>query len=119
MKRHRGNVDTSLHIARHLQGFAVALALVCGGHGGALAEPPPVQTGGPASPSPSDAQSPPKESFLSALKQGFAEDFEQEVVRGHFDVGSPPDAHRYYCMVKAPRRAKGQMVWQNAASPAC
>ena len=93
------NVDTSLRIARHLQGFGVALALFCGGHGGALAEPPGAQTGGPASPSPSDAQSAPKESFLSALKQGFAEDFEQEVVRGHFDVGSPPDAHRYYCMV--------------------
>jgi len=93
-------VDTSLLIPRHLQGFVVALALFCGGHRGALAEPPPgAQTGGPASPSPSDAQSAPKESFLSALKQGFAEDFEQEVVRGHFDVGSPPDAHRYYCMV--------------------
>jgi hypothetical protein len=95
-----GNVDTPLLIPLHLQGFVVALALFCGGHGGALAEPPPgAQTGGPASPSPSDAQSAPKESFLSALKQGFAEDFEQEVVRGHFDVGSPPDAHRYYCMV--------------------
>ncbi|HEX9349079.1 MAG TPA: hypothetical protein VF919_16010, partial [Gemmatimonadales bacterium] len=93
-------MDKSLLIPRHLQGFVVALALFCGGHRGALAEPPPgAQTGGPASPSPSDAQSAPKESFLSALKQGFAEDFEQEVVRGHFDVGSPPDAHRYYCML--------------------
>src|SRR5882762_2249202 len=98
-KRHRGNVDTSLLIPRHLQGFVVALALFCGGHRGALAEPPPgAQTGGPASPAPSDAQSAPKESLLTALKQGFAEDFEREVVRGHFDVGSPPDAHRYYCM---------------------
>ena len=93
-------MDTSLLIPRHLQGFVVALALLCGGHRGALAEPPPgAQTGGPASPSPSDAQSAPKESLLTALKQGFAEDFEREVVRGHFDVGSPPDAHRYYCMV--------------------
>jgi hypothetical protein len=93
-------VDTSLLIPRHLQGFVVALALFCGGHRGALAEAPPgAQTGGPASPSPSDAQSAPKESLLTALKQGFAEDFEREVVRGHFDVGSPPDAHRYYCMV--------------------
>ena len=93
-------MDTSLLIPRHLQGFVVALALFCGGHRGALAEAPPgAQTGGPASPSPSDAQSAPKESLLTALKQGFAEDFEREVVRGHFDVGSPPDAHRYYCMV--------------------
>jgi len=93
-------VDTSLCISRHLQGLAVALVLFCGGQGGALAQPPPgAQTGGSASPSPSDAQSAPKESFLSALKQGFAEDFEHEVVRGHFDVGSGPDAHRYYCML--------------------
>jgi hypothetical protein len=93
-------VDTSLRISRHLQGSVVALALFCGGHGGALAEPPPgAQIGGSASPAPSDALSAPKESFLSALKQGFAEDFDQEVVRGHFDVGSPPDAHRYYCML--------------------
>jgi len=35
-------------------------------------------------------------SFLSSLKQAFTEDFDKEVVRGHFDVGSPPDAHRYY-----------------------
>jgi hypothetical protein len=94
-----GNVDALLPISRHLQGLAVALVLFCGGHGGALAEPPPgAQTGG-SSASPSDAQSAPKESFLSALKQGFAEDFEHEVVRGHFDVGTPPDAHRYYCML--------------------
>jgi SnoaL-like protein len=93
-------VHTTWGIPRHLHGFAVAVALFCGGHGGVLAEPPAgAQSGGSASPSPSDAQSAPKESLLSALKQGFAEDFEHEVVRGHFDVGSAPDSHRYYCML--------------------
>lgn len=94
-------VNTSLSIPRYSQGLAVGLLLVCGGHSGALAEPPPgSETGASASPSSSDAQSAaPKGSFLSSLKQAFAEDFDQEVVRGHFDVGSPPDVHRYYCLV--------------------
>jgi hypothetical protein len=94
-------VNTSLRIPRYSQGLAVSLLLFCGGHSGALAEPPPgAESGAAASPSPSDAQSAaPKGSFLSSLKQAFAEDFDQEVVRGHFDVGSPPDAHRYYCLV--------------------
>ncbi len=79
----------------------MGLVLACGGHSGALGEPPPgAETGASASPSPSDAQSSaPKGSFLSALKQGFTEDFDQDVVRGHFDVGSPPETHRYYCLV--------------------
>jgi hypothetical protein len=96
-----GYVNTSLWIPRCSQGFAAGLLLFCGGHSGALAEPPPgAGTGAAASPSPSDApSSAPKESFLSSLKQAFTEDFDQEVVRGHFDVGSPPDAHRYYCLV--------------------
>jgi hypothetical protein len=94
-------VNTSLRIPRYSQGFAVGLLLYCGGHSGALAEPPPgTETGTSASPSPSDAQSSaPKGSFLSSLKQAFSEDFDKEVVRGHFDVGSPPDVHRYYCLV--------------------
>jgi SnoaL-like domain len=94
-------VNTSLRLPRYSQGLAVALLLFCGGHGDALAEPPPgAETGASASPSPGDApSSAPKGSFISALKQGFTEDFDQEVVRGHFDVGSPPDAHRYYCLV--------------------
>ena len=94
-------MNTSLRIPRYSQGFAVGLLLFCGGHSGALAEPPPgTETGASASPSPSDAQSSaPKGSFLSSLKQAFSEDFDQEVVRGHFDVGSPPEAHRYYCLV--------------------
>src|SRR6266853_3573375 len=101
IKQHGGYVNTSSGIPRYSQGLAVGLLLFCGGHSAALAEPPPgTETGASASPSPSDAQSSaPKGSFLSSLKQAFTEDFDKEVVRGHFDVGSPPDAHRYYCLV--------------------
>jgi hypothetical protein len=37
--------------------------------------------------------------YLSSARQAFAEDFKKEAVRGHFDVGTPPDTHRFYCMV--------------------
>jgi uncharacterized protein DUF4440 len=94
-------MNASLRIPRYAQGFAAGLLLFSGGRIGAAADPPPgAENGAAASPSPSDAQSPtPKGSFLSALKQGFTEDFDQEVVRGHFDVGSPPNTQRYYCLV--------------------
>ncbi|MGC1730055.1 MAG: hypothetical protein WA747_11855, partial [Steroidobacteraceae bacterium] len=37
--------------------------------------------------------------FFSSLKQAFGENLDREVVRGHFEVGSPPNARRYYCLV--------------------
>jgi hypothetical protein len=37
--------------------------------------------------------------MLSSLRQAFGENLDREQVRGHFDVGSPPDARRYYCLV--------------------
>jgi pyruvate/2-oxoglutarate dehydrogenase complex dihydrolipoamide acyltransferase (E2) component len=71
--------------------LAVILAILFGGSGGALADP---QAG--------DAQTPaPTGNFFSSLKQAFRQDLDREVVRGHFDVGSPPDTHRYYCLVDA------------------
>jgi ketosteroid isomerase-like protein len=41
----------------------------------------------------------PTGNFLSSLKQSFSEDYEHEVVRGHFDIGPAPNSHRYYCLV--------------------
>ncbi|MEA3151644.1 MAG: hypothetical protein QOD56_2583 [Gammaproteobacteria bacterium] len=76
----------------------VATALALGLAGAALADPP---AAGEAASS-SDGQAPvPRESIFSSLKQAFKQDFDHEVVRGHFDVGSPPDGHRYYCLVDA------------------
>jgi hypothetical protein len=47
-----------------------------------------------------DGQTPaPSGDFFSSLKQAFKQDLDHEVVRGHFDVGTPPDTHRYYCLV--------------------
>jgi hypothetical protein len=40
-----------------------------------------------------------KGGMLSSLKQAFGENLGREEVRGHFDVGSPPDTRRYYCLV--------------------
>src|SRR5258708_5171581 len=82
------------------QTFAVGLVLCFGGSCGALADPPTgTETGASAIPSSGDAQSLPQQSFLSSLKQAFNKDFDREVVRGHFDLGSPPNVHRYYCLV--------------------
>jgi hypothetical protein len=41
----------------------------------------------------------PQESFFSSLKQAIQQDYDHAVIRGHFDLGSPPDTHRYYCLI--------------------
>lgn len=93
------------------------------GHGAALAAPAAADTGAAAStavtaPSATpvaaasaagatpDAAPPappptPSGNFFSSLKQAFAQDIDREVVRGHFDVGTAPDTHRYYCLINA------------------
>jgi hypothetical protein len=85
------------------QTFVVGLVLCFGGRSGAQADPPAgTETGASAISSSSDAQtSLPQAGFFSSLKQAFNKDFDHEVVRGHFDLGSPPNAHRYYCLVDA------------------
>ncbi len=95
-------MGASPRIPRCSQAFAVGLVLCLGGRC-AVADPPAgTETGASANSSSSDAQPPvPQESFFSSLKQAFKQDFDHEVVRGHFDVGLPPDAHRYYCLVDA------------------
>jgi hypothetical protein len=101
-----------------LEAFAVGLVLCFGDGSGALADPPAgTETGASATPSPSDAPaSLPQQSFLSSLKQAFNKDFDRDVVRGHFDLGSPPNVHRYYCLVdpktgkKEPNGVLGQPV---------
>jgi hypothetical protein len=79
----------------------VGLVVCFGGRSGALADPPAgAQAGASANPSPSDAQpSLPQQNFFSSLKQAINKNFDHEVVRGHFDLGSPPNVHRYYCLV--------------------
>jgi hypothetical protein len=96
-------LGTSLGIPNRLQVLGLGLVMCCSGRSGALADPPGgAGSGAAASAAPNEAQPPaPQESFFSSLKQAFRQDFDREVVRGHFDVGSPPDVHRYYCLVDA------------------
>jgi hypothetical protein len=93
-------LGTSPGIPQSSRAYAAGLVLCFSAGGGVLANPPPdTHTGVSES---SDSQpSVHTGSFFSSLKQAFKQDFDHEVVRGHFDVGSPPDAHRYYCLVDA------------------
>ncbi len=44
-------------------------------------------------------QSLPQDGFFSSLKQTLKQGYDQEAVRGHFDLGSAPNVRRYYCLV--------------------
>jgi ketosteroid isomerase-like protein len=93
----------SQRIPVHSPTLAVVLAISFGGSCGVMAGPQAgAGNGAAASSAAGDAQAPaPSGNFFSSLKQAFKQDLDREVVRGHFDVGSPPDAHRYYCLVDA------------------
>ena len=67
-------------------------SLVC--IGGALADQPAASSAG-ANELPNSL---PQDGFFSSIKQSLKEG-DQDVVRGHFDLGSPPNGHRYYCLV--------------------
>jgi hypothetical protein len=79
----------------------VGLLLFFGARNSVLADPPagtePGASGGSAS---SDApKSLPQENIFSSIKQSLRMGFDREVVRGHFDLGSPPNVRRYYCLI--------------------
>jgi hypothetical protein len=48
----------------------------------------------------------PQTSFFSSVKQSIRMGYDHEVVRGHFDLGSPPNEHRYFCLVDTKTRSK-------------
>ena len=81
-----------------LHAWGSSLVLCFAGASAALADPPTAAQSGTAS---GDAQPVPSGNFFSSLKQAFKQDLDHEVVRGHFDVGSPPEVHRYYCLMDA------------------
>jgi ketosteroid isomerase-like protein len=90
------------------QTLALILAISSGGSIAAPADPQSGDVnGGAASPAAGGEQPAPTGSFFSSLKQAFKQDLDRDVVRGHFDIGSPPDAHRYYCLVDA-KTGKGE-----------
>lgn len=67
------------------------LLLVLGWGKGAWADPP-------AGDAPKTL---PQDGFFSSLKQALKQGYDQEVVRGHFEVGTAPNVHRYYCLMDA------------------
>lgn len=79
------------------------LVMLLGARTGARADTPVNGT-------PDDGSEPaktlPQESFFSSMKQSFLQDPTNEAVRGHFDLGSPPNVRRYYCMVNLKTGAK-------------
>jgi hypothetical protein len=76
---------------------AVALAICLAACGTAAADPPASDT--------QVAES--KGGFLSSFRQAIEQDPARDVVRGHFEVGTPPDTHRYYCLVN-PKNGKNE-----------
>jgi hypothetical protein len=86
--------------ARH-GALAVGLIPYLAGWNGALADPPAgTDNGVTSTSSTSDApKSLPQEGFFSSLKQSIKQSYDQEAVRGHFDLGSRPDVRRFYCLV--------------------
>jgi ketosteroid isomerase-like protein len=79
---------------RHSPALVLCLVLLACAGSPALADPPEGTAGGTAS---SSSQS--HGGFLSSLKQAFGENVDREVVWAHFDVGSAPETHRFYCLV--------------------
>jgi ketosteroid isomerase-like protein len=86
---------------RYSSALAAGGALLFGSAGATWADPPAGAAGGvAASPSASATQPPEiKQDFVSSVKQGFSENADRDVVVGHFDVGTPPNTHRFYCLL--------------------
>src|SRR5690348_10204718 len=83
----------SLRIPRHSPALVVGLLLLAG-QSAVPADPPAAQAGAASS-----SQSASQGGFLSSLKQAFSQNADREVVCAHFDLSSPPDTHRFYCLV--------------------
>jgi hypothetical protein len=66
--------------------------------GSAIADPPASAPPAAAADAPAEWHSMPQDGLFSSIKQNLRES-EQEVVRGHFDLGEPPNVRRYYCLV--------------------
>ncbi|MEP6886153.1 MAG: hypothetical protein ABJC66_15510 [Gammaproteobacteria bacterium] len=55
-----------------------------------------------ATPAVTDAGQPktlPQDSIVSSIKQSLNQDVDHDVVRGHFELGDPPNVRRYYCLI--------------------
>ncbi len=98
-------MGVSLRIAHFSRVYAACLVLGLVFSGGAMGDSPQSIA--------------PEGSFFSSLKQALNQDYDHEVVRGHFDVGSPPNAHRYYCLIdpKTGKREANGVTGQPVVRP--
>ena len=55
--------------------------------------------------------------LFSSIKQSLREG-DQEIIRGHFEVGSPPNSHRYYCLMDPKSRGASPTAWWGSRFPA-
>lgn len=60
----------------------------------------------------------PQDGLFSSIKQSLREG-DQEIIRGYFEVGSPPNVHRYYCLMdpKSHRREPNGVVGDPVPRP--
>src|SRR5277367_2880436 len=103
-----GNLATPRRMrCRASQASASVLLLVLGACNGVLADPPAATPAGAADgTSYTDPQTLPQENFFSSIKESLRLGFDHEEVRGHFDLGAPPNSHRYYCLVDTKTRVR-------------
>ena len=47
----------------------------------------------------------PQDGLFSSIKQSLREG-DQEIIRGHFELGTPPNVHRYYCLMDPKSRRR-------------
>jgi len=98
-----------VRITRRARYGVLASALSLLGFGSGAWADPPTDTAAaqPANSSADDApKTLPQDGFFSSLKQAAKQGYDHEVVRGHFDLGTPPNVHRYYCLVDVKTHAK-------------
>jgi ketosteroid isomerase-like protein len=91
-------------------GLVVSFGLFIGGSSGALADPPAgaQAESSQSHPTGDTPKSLPEGSMFSSVQQSFKETPDLQLVRGHFDLGSPPNVRRYYCLVNIKTGNKGR-----------
>lgn len=95
---------------------AIGIVLLGAASSRSVADPPPGEAAGAEAPV--EPNSLPQDGFFSSIKQNLREG-EQEVVRGHFDLGAPPNVRRYYCLVdpKTGRREPNGVTGEPVTRP--
>jgi hypothetical protein len=76
------------------------IVLFLGSNNAALADQPGAAKPATADTSsfPDEPKSLPQGNFFSSVKQSLRLDPDNDLVRGHFDLGTAPNQHRYYCL---------------------